>query len=268
MKQQERKQVLVIDDDKSILKSLSDFLSFKGFDVVVAESGEEGLDKIAITKPDIILLDVSMPGMGGIGFLKRIMASNGSLQYPVLVFTARTTTEEFFRGIAVDGFIAKPCDNSELAGKINEILEKRNMNDLKTILIGEDDKMVADSLVKVFSDAGFDVEKVETGPKVLEKAAVFLPKVILIKQILTGMNGDLVASILQAMPRTQSIPVVLYHVNNHANNNLNGLARKREEDDHLRRIQGIKKCLATNEAFELLNAVKEVLHVTSPDQGA
>ena len=65
-----------------------------------------------------LLVDISMPGMGGIGFLRQIMLSNGALSYPVLVFTARTTTEDYFRGIPIDGFITKPCDKTELVGKM------------------------------------------------------------------------------------------------------------------------------------------------------
>jgi len=262
LKSEERKNILLVDDDKSILKSLSDFLAFRGFNVTVAESGEEGLEKINVLRPDIILLDVNMPGMGGIGFLKRIMLSDGSLQYPVLVFTARTATEEFFRGIAVDGFIAKPCDNTELLDKIHEVFAKRNRTTLKTIIIGEDDRDVADRLVAVFGDAGFDIEKVETGPKVIERATVFLPNVILVKKVLTGMNGDSVASILQAMPRTQLIPVVLYHANGKGNGHANSVVMKREDEDRLRHLKGIKKYLLTDEPIHLLKAVNEVLHAT------
>jgi len=251
MKQAERKRVLVVDDDKLILEVMDDFLTSKGFDVTLAECGEEGLKRMAAINPDIILLDVNMPGIGGIGFLKRIMLSNGVLQYPVLVFTARTTTKDYFRGIPVDGFIAKPCDKSMLEVKIQEILEKYKRAAIKTILVGEDDLMVSDRLSRVFRDAGFEIEEAATGPEVLEKAAVCLPDVVLVKQILTGMNGDSVASILQAMPRTQSIPVILYDSSR--------VARKKEEEALLRRRTGIVKYLATEDAVTLLKAVKEAL---------
>ena len=257
---EERKRVLVVDDDEALLKVLSDFLTFRGFDVGVAESGEEGLEKIAANRPDIILLDISMPGMGGLGFLKRIMSSNGALQYPVLVFTARTMMEDYFRGIPVDGFIAKPCDESELVSKIHEILEKHKKAARKTILVGEDDRMVADRLVRVFRDAGFEVETAATGPEVLEKAAVCLPDAVLVKQMLSGMNGNAVASVLQAMPRTQSIPVVLYDSSH--------VVKTEEEEDRLRHTRGIKKYLATHDAIVLLNAMKEVLHVPGSERGA
>ncbi len=251
MKNEERKRVLVIDDNKLLLKVLNDLLTFREFAVTVAESGEEGLKQIAAMPPDIILLDISMPGMGGIGFLRRIMLSNGTLQYPVLVFTARTTTEDYFRGVPVDGFIAKPCDKTELVNKIQEILERHRRSTRKTILVGEDDLKVAERLVKAFRVAGYEVEEAATGPEVLEKAAVCLPDVVLLKRVLTGMNGDVVVSILQAMTRTQSIPVVLYDASI--------VMKTREEEDLLRHCAGVKKYLASDDAADLLRAVKEAL---------
>jgi len=252
MNQQERKRILLIDDNIPLLRVLGDFLMFRGFEVVVAESGEEGLEKMVKSPPDIILLDISMPGMGGIGFLKRIMSNNGTLPYPVLVFTARTTTEDYFRGIPVDGFIAKPCDKSELVNQILAILDKHKKSVLNSILVGEDDQGIAARLVAAFREAGFEVDEAATGPEILEKAVVCMPDIILVKRILTGMNGDSVVSILQAMPRTQSIPVVLY--------DSGSIVKNVEEEDRLARIPGIAKYLPSDDAVELVRKVKEILH--------
>lgn len=245
MKPEAMKKILIVDDNKPLLRVLGDFLEFRGFDVAVAESGEDGLKKIVASPPDIILLDISMPGMGGMGFLKRIMLDNGTLQYPVLVITARTTTEDYFKEVPVDGFIAKPCDKPELVDKIKEILEKHKKSPHKTILVGEDDSMALDRLAKVFRMAGFEVEEAVTGPAVLEKAVANLPDAVLVKAILVGMNGDAVASILQAMPRTQSIPVLIYDA---------------------REPESCHQCVGTNKFFSvtkdpvtLLNTVKGVL---------
>ncbi|NQT93034.1 MAG: response regulator [Lentisphaerae bacterium] len=60
-----KKRILLIDDDTSLLTTLSDFLSFEGYEVVTADSGEQGLRRLQTTEPDLIVLDMSMPGMGG-----------------------------------------------------------------------------------------------------------------------------------------------------------------------------------------------------------
>ena len=103
------KTILFIDDDKHLTRIVSDFLKHEHFDVHTAASAEEGLRLLQTLKPDLIVLDISMPGIGGIGLLKRIANPDGSLHHPVLVLTARAVMKEFFDTVAVDGFLPKPC---------------------------------------------------------------------------------------------------------------------------------------------------------------
>jgi DNA-binding response OmpR family regulator len=84
-----KKYILVVDDDEHLLQTLVDFLAFKGFETAGARSGEEALIKLSERKPDLVILDISMPGMGGVGFLRRITDAEGRRQCPVLVLTAR-----------------------------------------------------------------------------------------------------------------------------------------------------------------------------------
>ena len=72
-----KRHILLLDDDPSLRRTLGDFLRFEGYDVVTAESGEKGLEALKVQRPDLIILDMSMPGMGGIGFLKSILDENG-----------------------------------------------------------------------------------------------------------------------------------------------------------------------------------------------
>lgn len=120
-----RKKIMVVDDNKPLLRMLSDFLAYKGYDITTAETGEEALMKVNEAKPDVILLDIGMPGMGGIGFLRKIMTDEGKLLYPVLVLTARTLAEDTFTSIDIEGIIAKPCDKNKLVEMIQGVLAKR-----------------------------------------------------------------------------------------------------------------------------------------------
>lgn len=258
MKPATKRRVLLVDDNKTLLRVLNDFLSFEGFEVATAASGEEGLDKLDGFRPDIILLDVSMPGIGGIGFLKRIAASDGKLPYPVLVFTARSTTRDFFEAIAVDGFIAKPCDKAELVGKMQEILSRQpppaaeeKSPARRLVLIAEDEKPIANRLVEAFANAGYDTSVVASGPEVVERAVVNLPDVILMKQVLPKMNGSSVTSLLQALPRTKAVPVILYDAS--------GVTGHEDEAKFLRPETGIKKYLTTDSPAPLVAAVEAVL---------
>jgi CheY-like chemotaxis protein len=215
-----KKKILLIDDDNSLLLMLSDLLKFEGYDVTTANSGEKGLKKLTKTMPDLIILDMNMPGMGGVEFLKQISSPDGKPKHPVLVLTARANMAEFFSSIDVDGFIAKPCNPDDLLMEVARILFLRSSDDVtpdkqevssrKMVLIGEDDRAVNEALVKTFADAGYDTHSVFNGPEVLEKAIVLQPDVMVLKEMLANMNGDAVAKMLKEMPKTRVIPIVLY----------------------------------------------------------
>lgn len=215
-----RKQILLIDDDASLRRTLSDFLRFEGYDVIKADSGEKGLEKLKSCSPDLIILDMSMPGMGGVGFLKEIMDDDGKPGYPVLVLTARANMAEFFADVDVDGFIAKPCDPQDLLMEVGRIIFLRSGDGVEAVagdkrkrrklLLGEDDSKVSTRLREWFSSRDFIVEVVDKGPEVLERAIVSRPDAIVLKQILEGMNGKAVADMLGVMPNTKNIPVVIY----------------------------------------------------------
>lgn len=121
-----KRKILIIDDDASLLTTLSDFLSFEGYDIATADSGEEGLARLESLTPDLIILDMSMPGMGGVGFLKAISDARGKPSHPVLVLTARANMAEFFANVDVDGFVAKPCDPNDLLMEVARIIFLRS----------------------------------------------------------------------------------------------------------------------------------------------
>lgn len=222
-KDSSKKKILLIDDDTNLLTTLKDFLKSEGYDVLTADSGEQGLKRLTKTTPDLIILDMSMPGMGGMGFLKEISSPDGKPRYPVLVLTARANMAEFFANVEVDGFVAKPCDPGDLLMEVGRIIFLRSSeagglstgakkDERKKVLLGEDDASIKDVLVAAIADAGYLVECVVSGPEILEKAIVRRPDVIVMKRILHQMNGDSVAEMLKTMPNTKSIPVVLYEV--------------------------------------------------------
>ena len=216
---QYRSKVLLIDDDTSLLLMLSDFLKFEGYDVVTADAGEEGLKRLESMKPDLIILDMSMPGMGGIGFLKAISLPGGRPKFPVLVLTARANMAEFFADVEVDGFIAKPCNTEDLLNEVGRIVFLRRGEEgnrpsagatKAKLLVGEDDPAIMTRLVRELGGAGYIVETASSGPEVMERAIVGRPAAILCKLVLRAMNGDGVANMLKEMPNTSVIPVILY----------------------------------------------------------
>jgi DNA-binding response OmpR family regulator len=214
-----KRRLLLVDDDTSLLITLRDFLRFEGYDVITADSGEKALTVLAEEQeaPDLIILDMSMPGMGGIGFLKKILQENGKPLYPVLVLTARANMAEFFADVDVDGFIAKPCDPQDLLMEVTRIIFLRHGEKQvaesgmkKRLVLGESDMGAAASLSKRLRNDGYLVEHCIKGPEALECAIVNHPDVIVLNEVLDGMNGSSIAEMLSVMPNTKSVPIIIY----------------------------------------------------------
>lgn len=128
MKRYSRNRILVVDDDRALLSLQREILSREGFSVLVAASGAECLKLAAGKRPDLILLDIYMPGKDG-GEVARELASDGATKdIPVMFLTGIVTGEELGRGeekIAGRFYISKTAGKDELVRKIKEILEAR-----------------------------------------------------------------------------------------------------------------------------------------------
>lgn len=215
-----KRRILLIDDDTSLLVTLGDFLRYEGYDVTTAESAERGLKLLGKIRPDLIVLDMSMPGMGGRGFLEQIKGGDETLLYPVLVLTARATMAEYFAHTPVDGFIAKPCDPADLLMEVGRIIFLRSGSSLgrvvapkatrPRILLGESDKERNDRLRQALGEAQYEVETVFSGPEVVEAAVVGKPDAILVHASLQGMGPDAITKVLRQIPGTASIPVLVF----------------------------------------------------------
>jgi len=116
--------VLLVDDEDNIRSLYSKLLTVDGFQVNTAQSGEEALFKLSSDRPDIILLDISLPEMSGIDFLSRIKSDNSTADIPVLMFTGssemQVISECLDKGAA--GYIIKGEDHEELVTKVNLLI--------------------------------------------------------------------------------------------------------------------------------------------------
>lgn len=120
----DRKKVLVIDDEKDLVKTLVFRLEANGFETLVAYDGQDGLDKAKKMKPDIIILDLMLPKMDGYrvcGLLKNDVRYS---KIPVIMFTARAQESDIVMGkeVGANAYITKPFDPKVLLDKIRELL--------------------------------------------------------------------------------------------------------------------------------------------------
>jgi DNA-binding response OmpR family regulator len=120
------KKVLVVDDEPSIRKLLSVALGNRGFEVLEAEDGVAALGAITAQKPDLVVLDVMMPGMTGHEVHDQLRQRAETKELPILFLSAAGTFEEQHRNIASDPFadyLPKPFKPSEVADHIDAMLD-------------------------------------------------------------------------------------------------------------------------------------------------
>jgi DNA-binding response OmpR family regulator len=119
-------KLLLIDDDAALTAMMATYLQREGFSVLVANDGVTGLDYVFSQDPDLIVLDVMMPGMDGIMVLKRLRQMSDK---PVLMLTARGDDIDKVIGLELgaDDYVAKPCLPRELVARIRAILRRMQL---------------------------------------------------------------------------------------------------------------------------------------------
>ena len=119
----EKSLILIVDDEIISRSTVEILLTAEGYELVFAESGEEALVKAVELIPDLMLLDVMMPGMNGFEVCQRLRANPRTTKLPVVMITALDDRESRLRGLEVgaDDFMSKPFDRAELRARIRTI---------------------------------------------------------------------------------------------------------------------------------------------------
>lgn len=121
----EKPTILVIEDDEHQRLLYQDELTWRGYNVIVASSGAEGLRALQEHKVDVVLLDIAMPGMDGIETLGKILDYDN--QMPVILNTAYSSYKDDFMTWAAEAYVIKSHDLSNLFGAVAQALEKRGL---------------------------------------------------------------------------------------------------------------------------------------------
>ncbi len=119
-------KVLVVDDEPNVLRSLAQYLTIEDFTVETASNGLEALEKVESFLPELILLDVMMPGMDGFEVLDKLKANPAHAETPIIMLTAKDQSADVLKGYqsGATSYLVKPFNLDELVETINQVLTK------------------------------------------------------------------------------------------------------------------------------------------------
>jgi DNA-binding response OmpR family regulator len=119
-------KILIVDDDVDSLKLIGLMLQRQGYDIVVASSGQQALDKAHVDIPDLIILDIMMPDMDGYEVCRRLRHDSDTQGIPIIMFTAKTMVDDKVAGFeaGADDYLTKPTHPAELASRVKAVLAR------------------------------------------------------------------------------------------------------------------------------------------------
>ncbi len=197
--------VLVIDDDPTIRDLMKRYLTKEGYRVAMATNGQEGLQYALELKPDVITLDVMMPGMDGWATLSTLKKNPEISHIPVVMITISDDKTMGYT-LGASEFITKPINREEL----NQLLKKYNMiSQNRNVLVIEDDPLSRQMLKQMVELEGWFVSEAENGIEGLEYLKEKRPDFILLDLMMPEMDGFEFVARLQEHEDWQTIPVVV-----------------------------------------------------------
>jgi len=119
-------EILIVDDEPNVVVPIQFLMEQQGYRVMIAERGEDALDLIYQYKPDLVLLDIMLPGIDGYEVCEIVRLNPEYRKIKIIFLTAKGREEEIAKGLALgaDAYITKPFSNIELVATVKELLEK------------------------------------------------------------------------------------------------------------------------------------------------
>jgi DNA-binding response OmpR family regulator len=124
------KEILIVDDEPSIVVPIQFLMEQQGYNVLIAENGEDALDAIYKYKPDLILLDIMLPRIDGYEVCEIVRLNPEYRDIKIIFLTAKGREVEIAKGLALgaNAYITKPFSNTQLVAKVKELLDNTNEN--------------------------------------------------------------------------------------------------------------------------------------------
>lgn len=203
----EQKTILIVDDEKGFADFMRSLLADKGYQVRVAANGNEALSEIGKNTPDVAILDVSMPKMGGVELYTKISSKFGRPQFPVIVLTAIHEITDFFSDAFVDAFMTKPFQVSELMECIEKLLRGETE---PVIFLADRECPEATNIAETLDSERFKVVRLGSAESLIKEIRSRHPDFIIMDvEFANGSLEDLVKKIKQT-PEAKHTPLIVY----------------------------------------------------------
>jgi DNA-binding response OmpR family regulator len=186
----ENRTVLVVDDEPALLDVLEQYLRDEGFNVLRASDGLSAIERFSAGQPDLVVLDLTLPGLPGTEVLKRMRAER---DVPIIMLTARTDEVDRVVGLELgaDDYIGKPFSPRELVARVKSVLRRSERAEREPSAarrrIGS---LTIDNLAHQVRFAGKVVELTPTQFKILDALAAHIGQTLTRDQLLEYVGGD------------------------------------------------------------------------------
>jgi len=123
------KKILIVDDEPAILRILGDVLTDEGYNVIAATDGETGIEKAKVSNPDLIILDVMLPGINGFEVCKLLKENEQTKKISIIILTGISTLVEHKQKalqLGADDYITKPFDMSDLLNRVKTLASQQS----------------------------------------------------------------------------------------------------------------------------------------------
>jgi signal transduction histidine kinase/DNA-binding response OmpR family regulator len=197
--------VLVVDDDKATRELITRGLEKEGFRVTVAPSGEEALRIARERKPDVISLDVVMPGMDGWTVLRTLKADPITAAIPV-VMVSMLDDRDIGHALGAADYLTKPFDRQKL---VTALRRYRRDGTQRPVLVVEDDAPTREVMKRALERDGWAVSEADNGRRGLQSVARQVPDLILLDLMMPEMDGFEFVAELRKSESGRRIPVVV-----------------------------------------------------------
>lgn len=256
MLEPEQPTVLVIDDDPHVRELMQRFLTKEGFQVVTAGDGMTALHVAKEILPDVITLDVMMPGMDGWMVLSSLKATPVLADIPVIMITMLSDKNMGY-ALGVSDYMVKPVERERLIALLNKY---SYYQDTGRVLVVEDDADIRLMVVRMLQKQGWTVDEAEHGREALDVLKQQQPDLILLDLMMPEMDGFTFINEVRLVPAWQHIPVIVV------------TAMELTPEDRQRLNGQVARILqkGASNSDELLNEVRDLvvasIHTPAPTQ--